>query len=46
MTKIYSQSKRIDTSTLSGLKKAERLQARGWLVISIERFTNIVTLVK
>lgn len=38
--------KKIDTSTLSGLKKAELLQSRGWKVVSIGRYTNIVTLKK
>ena len=35
----------IDTSTLKGLKQAERLQAKGWQPVSIT-FSNKITLIK
>jgi hypothetical protein len=38
--------RKIDTSTLAGLKKAERLQARGWKPVAITYITNIVTMQK
>jgi hypothetical protein len=39
-------TKQVDTSTLQGLKRAERLQALGWKPIAINPITNVVTLVK
>jgi hypothetical protein len=40
------KTKHVDTTTLEGLKQAERLQARGWRVVSINSITNVVTLTK
>lgn len=38
--------KRVDTSTLKGLRRAERLHARGWKPISISSISDAVTLEK
>lgn len=40
------KTKKIDTSTLAGLKKAERAQAMGWYAVSINSITNIITFQK
>ena len=34
-----TQYKRVDTSTLKGLKQAERLKSRGWKIIQTGLFT-------
>jgi len=39
-------TKQVDTSTIQGIKRAERLQALGWKPIAINPITNVVTLVK
>jgi len=37
--RAMTRYRRIDTSTLEGLKAAERLHARGWRMISVGLFT-------
>lgn len=34
----YNEYRTVDTSTLEGLKKAERLKARGWTMYSVGLF--------
>jgi hypothetical protein len=41
-----AKTKKIDGSSIEGIKKAERLQARGWRAVEINSVTNIITMVK
>lgn len=36
---MKTQYKRVDTSTLKGLKQAERLHLNGWKTVSVGLFT-------